>query len=277
MSESSNNRNIIYLILVLVVLGGAWFFYQNNNESINTILPSGSGTEENTVVDTNAKSITLNGVVKAIDLAKRELTLEVNSIDSGLGGGSDNLVKERVVKITEGTVVQKLILSKDKDGAIKQSGAIELNLSDLKTDDNVSLVYNGLDSDRDLTNVQNVSLIINTDNFDKTYEKESVSSTVGQNKLFAKGKVVSIDDNKIEYSPYAFNQLSTEKYTISLQSGVQLYSVADEDRVGIEHARKGISKDTIKIGSDIYVMTDGNSSPFQSDVKIEAVILVVSN
>ncbi len=273
--EKRNYNILLILILILVIVFSGWYFLSSQKNFVNPTL------NESTVESNQpefVRTVSLDGQVVSIDLAKYELIIEASTIKGGLMN-NENIeakVKERIIKINQGTVIQKLIVSKDVDGLTNRSGSIEMNLSDLKKGDKVSVIYNGLEEDRDLNNVQNISVVFVADNFDETYQGEyDLLNTNSSAISFSKGKVLSVNGTNIEYALYAFNKLGTDKYLAVVQPSTKIYAISDPSRISINHAKREISIEKIKAGDDIFIASNDNSSLNASGEVKE--VVVVSN
>lgn len=275
--EKKNYTVVLIIILLLVLALGGWYALNKQKGS--------SVTQNDTPIINSeqlelVKTISVEGTVVSVDPIKNEISINISSIKDDLLGvaNTDVKVKDRIIKVTQGTVIQKLIVSKDADGVINRSGGFEINVSDVKQNDKVSITYNGLEEDSVLSNVQNISLVIETGDFEKTYQKEAeiLASKEGAF-LYAKGKVTAINDAKIEYLSYTFdNHPGTDKYSGAIQTDTKVYSLSESEnyRINIEHAKKLASLEGVKVGSDIFVAVDKDVSPFQQNVPVKAIILI---
>ena len=269
---------ILLVVLLVVVIGfSAWYFLvSQKNAGDQTVIDNTVTSEPDQ--SNLTKTLSLEGVITSIDLAKNELTIGDAVIKEVISkGDSDTKVKDRVVKVSEGTVVQKLIVSKDAEGLVDRSGNIEMDINDLQEGDRVSIVYNGLKDDRELNNVQNISLVYTTDkeNFETKYQSEFESSNINSDASYMKGKVLSVNGSNIEYSLYAFDKLGTAKYLIVVQPSTKLFAVSDPARVSIDHAKRVTTMDKIKSGSDMFIATKDGIPVTASGEVIE--IVVISN
>ena len=275
--ESRGYKVLLTILLVAIIGFSGWYFLINQKNAENQTLGENTATSE--LDQSNlAKIISIEGVITSIDLAKNELTIGDAVIKQSINKESvDTKVKDRVVKVNEGTVVQKLVVSKDAEGLVDRSGNIEMNINNLQKGDRVSIVYNGLKDDRELNNVQNISLVYETnkENFETKYQSEFESLNLNSDASYMKGKVLSVNGSNIEYSLYAFDKLGTAKYLIAVQPSTKLFAVSDPARVDIDHAKRLITMDKVKSGSDMFISTKDGVPVTAGGEVVE--IVVVSN
>lgn len=272
-TEKGNYKVLMVLILITLLVIAGWYFLSKNNLS----QPNSEVVNETNNQSQLDKSVSIDGTVSSIDLFKNELTISASTLKGGVMNNEniDTPIKDRVVKVSQGTVIQKLIVSKDADGMVNRSGGIEMNLSDLHKGDKVSVIYNGLENDKELDNVKNISLVYIADNFDEKYQGEYGLLQASLSSIsYLKGKVSSVNGNNIEYSLYAFNNLGTEKYITVVQSDTKIYAISDTSRLSIAHAKRNISIDKIKAGDDIFISNNGSLSTNETTA---SEIVVVSN
>lgn len=273
--EKKNYTVILIIILLFILVLGGW--YTLSKQKSENIVQIDTPIVEDSQQSELVKSITMEGTIASIDPIKNELSINVSSVKDSLlsVASTDVKVKDRIVKVTKGTVIQKLVIAKDTDGAVNKSGAIEMNIFNLNKDDKVSISYNGLIDDRELSNVQNISLVINTDNFDQTYQSETEALVNQAKKIsYVKGKVLSVSDTKIEYSPYALGELGSNKYSLVIDNDTKIYSLADSSRISIEHARNNATVGDIKTGNDIYIAVDENKEISQGISSSDSIIVI---
>lgn len=270
--EKKNYTVVLIIILLFILALGGWYI---SNKQSGSNITQDDALVTNSELSELVKTLALDGAVVSIDPIKNEISINVSSIKDNLLGvaNTEVKVKDRIVKVTQGTVIQKLIVIKNPDGAIERSGSIEMNISDVKVNDKILVNYNGLVEDRELSNVQNISLVINTDNFDQTYQVETEALET-QKTSYVKGKVLSINGTKIEYSPYALGGLSSNKYNLVIANNTKIYSLSDSSRINIEHARSAASVEDVKIGSDIYIAVNENKEISQGIASSDSIIVM---
>ena len=268
----------VFLIIILLFLLGLGGWYVLSEQKKSSITPNNDNAPiTNSEQSELVKTISIEGTVLSVDPIKNELSVNVSSLKDSLLSveNTDVRVKDRIIKVTQGTVIQKLVIAKNPEGVIDRSGSIEMNISDIKVNDKILVSYNGLVEDRELSNVQNISLVIDTDNFDQTYQVETQNlETQSQKMSYVKGKVLSINDTNIEYSPYALGGLSPSKYFLAIADNTKIYSLSDSSRINIEHVRSVASVGDIKVGSDIYIAVDESKETSQGITSSDTVIVI---
>ncbi len=267
-TRQTPKEKIYYILATLILIGVSLYFFQKykSNVELVSVIPKIQSEESNLLLT--------QGKVISIDPAKNELVITLRSADEVAGAKDVFKGKEKIVKITQDTVIQKLIVSKDAQGVIIKSASFEINISDLHKNDKVSLVY-GVEKDNLLENVKTVSFMVESKSFEETIKVESLKL---QNDpyLYIKGQVVSVDISKaiVEYLPYVFDQVGIEKSLAILQAGAKIYTVNDAARVHIEHSRKEVLLGDIKRGDTIFVVVDKNVNLSQKTISAEAIVFM---
>jgi Cu/Ag efflux protein CusF len=273
--QEKNNFNII-LITVLIItslLFIAWYITSNKNQDNHVV------EESNNVDNSNIEIRTLSAkaIIKSIDYPNNEMSVVLSPSEFAMGEAVNFGADSKKLKLSQGTIIQKLITAKDASGSVVRSENIEINLENLKEGDELSIVFNGRPNDTVLNNVQSISSIINVDDSKFTETIANESNKITDNSIsFTKGQVVSVDsvNSKIEYLPYIFNKLSDEKNTMMFGSGTGIFSVSDEKRFNIKHARKVINISDIKVGDKVFFAFKSDANISSTDTKAEAIIII---
>ena len=246
------NKKILYFAIIAVVIATLiiGFIYSknsNNAPQVSTEVPTSN--EE--------RILSVEGVVLAMDYDSNEATVVLSRGREGLTQYDDLDGVSKKVKITPNTVVQKLVFSKDREKLIDQSDTIEVNVTDIFKNDRLIIEYAGLKNDEIIENVKSISIVIETETFDKTYADE-VAKISREPFLGIKGKVVSVDENKsaVTYYPYSLGKLSTEVSIASLEEKSNIYTVSNESRIDIEHAKTQITWGDISEGDIVFIVVN---------------------
>ncbi|MBI4085564.1 MAG: hypothetical protein HY432_03635 [Candidatus Liptonbacteria bacterium] len=251
-------KKLLLSLLVIALLGiGAFYFIKLN--------PQMAG---------EAKAgLLAHGTITAIDAANRELTASIAS-NGELFGTRKFGIGEKRIAISQKTRINKFFYSENAKGEIEKSLTQEVNIGDLHGGDPVSIIY-GEEKNSILQNVESVTVKVELNNFEENIAAEIEKM---QNNFYVKGQVVTISaaDFSLEYYPYIFGQRVEEKAKTALSSDVKFYAVDDENRIGIEHARKEISIRDIRAG-DIIVLTAPSSSDFSRGTVTATVVTLVKD
>ncbi|KXJ99828.1 MAG: hypothetical protein UZ19_OD1000328 [Parcubacteria bacterium OLB19] len=259
---------VAVMLILLLVIG--WNYLSNTKEI--TVVDN-LDTANNTEIE--IKTLNANASIKSIDYDKGEMYVKLSSSEFTLGEKVNFGDKDVKLKLTQNTLIQKLIVSKDTDGSVLRSGKVELNLINLKEGDVVNVIFNGRPNDVLIENILSISSIVNVseDKFTETLATES-EKMVNSSMSYVKGRVVNLENSKIEYIPYLFNQAGTEKLTITLGGNTDIFSINDENRYNIKHAKKEINISDIKVGDDIFFSFNPEANLDNTDTVAKEVILI---
>ncbi len=264
--EKKNYTAVLIIILLFILVLGGWYALNKQKGSDDVFVEENNSEAQPSNGDPfdynlpNNPSLTIvEGVL--VSVSNNEISVSLPSTDK----------KEGVIKITPETVIQKLIISKETG----ESRGIEINLSDLQAGDNISITYNNTENGNPFDNALVISAVIEASDFEEVYQKQaSLLVSDGSEFVYVKGKVTSVDKNMIEYVPYVFNKLGTDKHFTLIQQSTKFYTIQNAGRINIEHAKIESDATTVKVDDEILVVVDKNANPLQENTIATEIIVV---
>lgn len=273
LKEKKNFSILLLLIIAIASLFVGWYYLNSVRDDATSI----KNTDVVNSTEGEVQTINANATVKSVDYDNNEITVNLYQSEFSMGEAINFDSGDKKITLAPNTVIQKLIISKDNKGSVIRSENIEIDLLNLKAGDILNIVFNGRSNDVLLNNVLSISniIIVNDNNFIETIAKES-GEVVNDSMSYIKGKVVSLDNvsSKIEYIPYLFNQAGTEKLTITLGDNTDIFSIDDENRYNIKHAKKEINISNVKVGDDVFFGINPEASFGSSNTVAREVILI---
>lgn len=217
--------------------------------------------------ESSAKPVTteytsLEGNVAAVNPEQNEMTLETTS-------GTTTV--KRTISISSGTRIEKVIKQIGAEGNVERQMIEEMNITDLKKGDDVTVVYIPSE-DENAFRATSVLQEIRADVDEYIKRKEETNADTY---LYLRSEAISVDpaSRMVGFKLYTFSGLSTTTQIITLADETPLFSVPDQNMVPIVHARTAGSIEDLAPGDAFYVIVEKKG--FDGTVENPAGIVII--